>query len=212
MVASIPGLVDTQNSLRAGKPGLAVELDRRRLQRYGLSVAQVGMLLRTSLTGEIASVYREEDKEIDIRVQLSEDARRVIENADRLLINARGTAVPLAELGRVSLSEGPTQIIRSDKQRTVTISANITEGVLGEKIGEIRAGVDQLGLLDGYQVKFSGSAEQMRESFASLITALVMAIILTYMLLAAILESFVHPLTIMITLPHGLVGAVIALL
>ena len=211
IVAAVPGLVDIKSSVKSGKPELAVQLERRKLERHGLSVAQVGMLLRTSLTGDVASVYREGSDEYDIRVQLSEEARNIVESADRLLINAPGYAVPLSELGSVSVSEGPTQIIRMDKQRTITVTANIGQGVLGEKLSAIRTHTDQVSLQEGYEITFGGTAETMQESFASLLTALVMAIILTYMLLAAILESFIHPFTIMVTLPLGLIGAALAL-
>lgn len=211
LVADVPGLVDVTSALKTGKPELAVALNRRKLERYGLSMAQVGTLLRTSLTGEVASRYRQGDEEYDIRVQLAEDARQVVEDADRILINVGGEAVPLAELGDVYLSEGPTQIVRQNKQRMVTVTANIGEGALGEKLNAITTKTVALDLPVGYAVNFGGDVEMMNESFVSLFTALILAIILTYMLLAAILDSFVHPFTIMITLPLGLVGTSVAL-
>lgn len=211
LVADVPGLVDVTSALKTGKPELAVALNRRKLERYGLSMAQVGTLLRTSLTGEVASRYRQGDEEYDIRVQLAEDARQVVEDADRILINVGGEAVPLAELGDVYLSEGPTQIVRQNKQRMVTVTANIGEGALGEKLNAITTKTAALDLPVGYAVNFGRDVEMMNESFVSLFTALILAIILTYMLLAAILDSFVHPFTIMITLPLGLVGTSVAL-
>ncbi len=211
LVADVPGLVDVTSALKTGKPELAVALNRRKLERYGLSMAQVGTLLRTSLTGEVASRYRQGDEEYDIRVQLAEDARQVVEDADRILINVGGEAVPLAELGDVYLSEGPTQIVRQNKQRMVTVTANIGEGALGKKLNAITTKTAALDLPVGYAVNFGGDVEMMNESFVSLFTALILAIILTYMLLAAILDSFVHPFTIMITLPLGLVGTSVAL-
>ncbi len=141
----------------------------------------------------------------------NEDSRQVVEDADRILINVGGEAVPLAELGDVYLSEGPTQIVRQNKQRMVTVTANIGEGVLGEKLNAITTKTAALDLPVGYAVDFGGDVEMMNESFVSLFTALILAIILTYMLLAAILDSFVHPFTIMITLPLGLVGTSVAL-
>lgn len=165
----------------------------------------------TTQADEVASQYREGDEEYDIRVQLAEDARQVVEDADRILINVGGESVPLAELGDVYLSEGPTQIVRQNKQRMVTITANIGEGALGEKLNAITAKTAALDLPVGYAVDFGGDVEMMNESFVSLFTALILAIILTYMLLAAILDSFVHPFTIMITLPLGLVGTSVAL-
>ncbi|MBI1923494.1 efflux RND transporter permease subunit [Candidatus Poribacteria bacterium] len=210
-VASVPGLMDVTSTLKTGKPELAVALNRQKLERYHLSMAQVGTLLRTSLTGEVASRYREGDEEYDIRVQLAPDARQIVEDADRILINVGGEAVPLSELGQVSLSEGPTQIVRQNKQRMVTVTANIADGVLGEKLDAIREKIATLELPPDYAVDFGGQVDTMNESFVALFTPLILAIVLTYMLLAAILDSFVHPFTIMITLPLGLVGTSLAL-
>ncbi|MBM3213546.1 efflux RND transporter permease subunit [Candidatus Poribacteria bacterium] len=212
LVDATPNLVDSRMSHRSGKPELAVQLDRDRLDRFHLSLAQVGGLLRTSLTGEVASVYREGGEEYDIRVRLDESDREQLEDVDRLLVRVGETSVPLVDLGEVSFRRGPAELTHTDKQRTIAVEANIASGDLGSTIAALRAQTNGMRLPDGYSIHYTGQAEMQQESFASIVTALILAIILTYMLLAALLESFVHPFTIMLTLPLGLAGASAALL
>ena len=212
IIDGIPGTADSKTSVKTGKPELTIVPDRNKLKEYGITVAQLGGALRTSLTGEVASLYKEEGEEYDIRVRLAETDRDIAEDANQILIQTRKGLTPVTALGEIVQREGETRITRKNKQRFVTVEASIVEGTLSEIINQIRAQTDQLQLPPNYGIFFGGQAEMQAESFASILTALVMAIILTYMLLAAILGSYIHPFTIMITLPLGLIGAVFALL
>ena len=211
IVDGIPGTADSKTSVKTGKPELTIIPDRNKLKEYGITVAQLGGALRTSLTGEVASLYKEEGEEYDIRVRLAETDRDIAEDVNQILIQTRKGLTPVTALGEIVQREGETRITRKNKQRFVTVEASIVEGTLSEIINQIRAQTDQLQLPPNYGIFFGGQAEMQAESFASILTALVMAIILTYMLLAAILGSYIHPFTIMITLPLGLIGAAVAL-
>lgn len=212
IVDSIPGTADSNTSVKTGKPELTILPDRKKLKEYGVTMTQLAGTLRTSLTGEVASLYKEKGDEYDIRVQLDETARDIAEDASQIIVQTRKGPTPITALGKTTQREGATRIIHKNKQRLVTVEANIVKGTLSEILKPIRAQTDKLELPSGYNIFFGGQAEMQAESFSSLFTAATMAIILTYMLLAAILGSFIHPFTIMFTLPLGLVGAVIALL
>jgi HAE1 family hydrophobic/amphiphilic exporter-1 len=211
IVRKTDGTVDVDISWRIGKPEITLAPLRGRSADYGVSTAELATTLRTSLTGSVASKYREKDEEYDIRVMLDETDRDNAGKVEGLLVRAGGRTVPLGEVASVGYDEGPTQIVRRDRERMVTVSANIARGTLGQLVGQIRRETDALDLPPGYSVHFGGMAEIMAESFASLFQALFLAIILTYMLLAAILESYVHPFTIMLTLPLALVGVLLSL-
>jgi len=211
IIDSIPGIVDSKTSVKTGKPELTIVPDRNKLKEYGVTVGQLGGALRTSLTGEVASLYKEGGEEYDIRIRLTETDRDIAEDANQILIQTRKGMTPVTALGEIVQREGETRITRKNKQRFVTVEANIAEGTLNEITNQIRAQTDQLQLPPGYAIFFGGQAEMQAESFGAIFTALIMAIILTYMLLAAILGSYIHPFTIMITLPLGLIGAAVAL-
>jgi len=211
IVEETPGTVDVDTSWRLGKPEIKITPNREKCADYGVSTAAVASLTRSFLTGTVASKYKEKDEEYDIRVKLAEADRSNVEKVGALLIRAQDNTIPVAELATVSYDEGPTQIIRKNRQRMVTVSANISRGTLGGLVSQIRKKTDELDLPPGYRIYFGGMAEMMAESFGSLFQALILAIILTYMLLAAMLESYVHPFTIMLTVPLGTVGVFLSL-
>jgi HAE1 family hydrophobic/amphiphilic exporter-1 len=211
IVSGIEGTVDVDISWRIGKPEISLTPRREQSADYGVSTAELAAMLRTSLTGTVASKYREKDEEYNIRVMLDETERDDADKVGGLLVRAGGQTIPLGELAHIGYDEGPTQIVRMDRERMVTVSANIAKGTLGQLVSQIRRETDALDLPSGYSIHFGGVAEIMAESFASLFQALILAIILTYMLLAALLESYVHPFTIMLTLPLALVGVLLSL-
>jgi HAE1 family hydrophobic/amphiphilic exporter-1 len=119
--------------------------------------------------------------------------------------------VPVSFLGELTQQGGENTIQRNDKQRTVQIDAQIGSGSLSQLARSIQVGLDSMGLPPGYSYEITGQFEMFQESLTEMLKALALAIILTYVVLAMILESFVHPVTIMLTLPLGAVGAVFAL-
>jgi HAE1 family hydrophobic/amphiphilic exporter-1 len=106
---------------------------------------------------------------------------------------------------------GESRIMRKDKQRLIEVTANIASGSLSEVRRIFDAELKKILMPSGVTVKYSGAAEIQDESFASIFTALVLAIVLLYIVMAAMMESFVHPITIMLTLPLALVGVSVAM-
>ncbi len=208
---NMPELVETKTTVRTGKPELTFFPDRNRLKDYGITVAEIGQVLNYSLTGTVASTYQEGDETYDIRVQLSKTDVSIAEHVDRILIRTAKGLVPLSTLGALVERASETQIARKNKQRLFLVEANILYGSLGDITAQIQQQMDQIPLPPGYQTRMGGDAEEQAEAFQAIGVALVQAIILTYMLLASLLGSYRHPLTIMLTLPLGFVGAVLSM-
>ena len=211
IVDKMPALVETKTTVRTGKPELTFLPDRNRLKDYGITVAEVGQVLGYSLSGVTASTYEEEDEAYDIRVQLAKTDVEIAENVNRILVRTRKGLVPLSSLGDLVERSGETQIARKNKQNLFAVEANILEGSLGEIAGEIQQRISRIELPPGYQIRMGSDAERQAESNQMISVALVQAIVLTYMLLAALLGSYLHPFTIMLTLPLGFVGAVLSM-
>ncbi len=227
--------VDVRSDWEVGKPEVAVYPDRARLRDVGANVMDIAMTLRTLYEGNVATKFREGGDEFDVRVKLDSLDRNQIDRVGDLLIPTLNGFVPLKELAEVRYTSGPTQLTRKNKQRLVTVYANVASGTAGElqsliaqqielppvpasqQIRDILSGTSSVGprpspmLPKGVTAYFGGQAEMMAESFSSMFQALVLAIILTYMLLSAILESYRFPFIIMTTLPLGLVGVSMAL-
>ena len=206
------GTRNIDTTWRAGKPEISVTPMRQRLHDYGLTAAQVAYILRANLQGMVASVYRVDNKEYDIRVKLSEADRSRIDQVKSFYVPLHnGASIPLYNVAQVSQKEGPTQIIRKNKQRVVILSSNNIGRSIGEIWEEMKSYTDNLNMPPGYSVYYGGMIEMMQESFADILLAFLMAVILTYLVLAALLESFIQPFTILLTLPLALIGVFLAL-
>ena len=210
-MAKIPGIADLEMSAKPGKPEIVFYPDRDELSKRMLPVAAAGMELRNLYEGEVASVYRERGEEYDIRVRLDDTHRQRQQGLRRVMFATADGLVPIETLGRLDRRRGLSEITRKNRQRMVSVSANLSSGTLVEKIDAIQERVDAMRLPPACRVEYAGDIEMLGESFAEIYKALFLAIILTYLVLAAILESFIHPFTIMITLPLGLVGVSAAL-
>ena len=207
----IPELVEKKTTVRTGKPEMTFLPDRNRLKDYGVTVAEVGQVLAYSLTGVTAKTYAEGDEEYDIRVQLAKTDVEIAEDVGRILIRTQKGLVPLSALGDLVFRTSETQITRLNKQKMFVIKANIVEGSLSSVVGKIQRQVKAILLPPGYQIRMEGDAEKQAESYQAIGVALIQAIILTYMLLAALLGSYIRPFIIMLTLPLGFAGAVLSM-
>ncbi|MFH1861223.1 MAG: efflux RND transporter permease subunit [bacterium] len=207
----VRGVIDPRSSWKTGKPELRISPHRENLADQDLSVASVALNMRTMIEGQKVTKYREGNREYDIRVKLQESDLQNIEEIPDFAVAADDGAQKIANLAQIEYTEGPAQILRKAKQRMVTVSAELTGTTLSVVQEQIQAKIDSMGVPEGYTVRFGGQSEHMAESFAEMGRALLLAIILTYMLMAAILESYVHPFTIMMTLPLGLIGVLYAL-
>ena len=213
IILQTDGATDVDTTWRSGKPEISIKPKRQRIKDFGLTVAQVAGVLRANLEGVVATEYRVGSKEYDIRVKLTESSRKSVDYVKEFLIPLHnGSTVPLYAISDISEAEGPTQIIRKDKQRLVIISSNMSgRRSLGDVARDIKMNTDLMTMAPGYRIFFGGMVERMEESFADIFIAFIMAVILTYLVLTALLESFLQPLTIMLTMPLALIGVFLSL-
>jgi len=209
---AIPGLTDVNTNLAEGKPEFRVSVRKEALRKYAqLSPYALGTFLVNAVNGRIASQFNELDKKYDIRVRAEGASTR---NVEALLAEPypfQGMLIPLRELVDVEIVRGPREIRRENQQREVLVTA----GLKGSKISQVNPLIEKaiasLDMPSDYRVVWSGEREEMTRSFNSLVLALILAILLTYMIMAAQFESLLHPFLIMITLPMGAAGGFFAL-
>ncbi|MDE2419085.1 MAG: efflux RND transporter permease subunit [Burkholderiales bacterium] len=216
---SVPGLVDLDSSIKPNKPSLDVQVRRDAASDLGLGVAQVGTALRTLVAGQTVGNWRApDDQTYDVNVRLAPSARNTPQDMERIPFtvgaNADGSPriVRLNQVARVVESTGPNQINRRDLTREVAISANVSGRSAGEVSADITTIMNSIAMPPGYSYKFSGSTKDMGEAFGYAISALVLAIVFIYMILASQFKSFLQPLALMTALPLTLIGVVLALL
>lgn len=216
---SVPGLVDVDSSFKPSKPTLNVELRRDAASDLGLNVSQVGNSLRTLVAGQTVGNWLAADGQTyDVNVRLNPEARNTPQDLERLPFAVTHTSdgstriVRLNQIAQVVEATGSNQINRRDLTREVTISGNVSGRSAGEVSADVKKVMDQIAMPQGYSYKFSGSTKDMAEAFGYAISALALAVIFIYMILASQFKSFLQPLALMTALPLTLIGVVLALL
>ncbi|MFH0838642.1 MAG: efflux RND transporter permease subunit [Candidatus Omnitrophota bacterium] len=203
------GLYGIKNNLALPAPETKIQVLKDKASNYGLSVKDISATAQVALKGYIATRFKEEGKEVDIRVRLRpEDRKDLSKIGSIMLTSSSGTQLPLKEVTQITIGKGPSEIRRFNQQRTVLITANIYKRSLNEVQDEIYKLLKEIKIPKGYSITLTGEAEKMKESFQSLAFALTLAIILVYMIMAAQFESLWQPFLIMFTMPLSLIGIV----
>ena len=218
-VRAIPGLVDLDSSVKPFKPVVKIEIQRDAASDLGLGTAQLAGPLRTLVAGQTVGNWRApDDQTYDVNVRLSPEARNSPQDLARLPFMVANAAdgspriVRLGQVAQITETTGSNQINRRDMSREVAINANVFGRSAGEVSGDVRAAMDSLNLPPGYHYSFGGSTKNMGESFGYALSALLMAVIFIYMILASQFKSFFQPLALMTSLPLTLIGVVLALM
>jgi hydrophobic/amphiphilic exporter-1 (mainly G- bacteria), HAE1 family len=201
------GFVDVDSSYRGGKPQIEVTPDRAAATELGVPVATIARTVRALVSRDKVTDYKEDADLYDVRLTLADPVQRDFPTLSNLMVRSNtGELVPLSSLVRLERGVGPTQINREARMRQITVFAALDGLVLGEasaKVEEIAKRV----VPPSVQTEMGGESQLMAESFGYMIVSLILAIVLVYMILAAQFESFIHPFTIMMSLPLAVVGA-----
>ncbi|HEY3059856.1 MAG TPA: efflux RND transporter permease subunit [Chloroflexota bacterium] len=226
-LSTVPNLTDIRNTSEQGTPELQIVLDRVRMSQLNVTSQQVATALRTSLSGSQPTVLRPDG-------QTQKDITLIASDADRLnLVNLSaipvggaggGTAaananaavastgvVTLGQIATIERGTGPIRIQRVDRNRTMTLTGTASGRALGDVAKDVQAMVKELELPAGYTVQVRGGVQQLNNSFTTLGQALVLSVILEYMLLVALYESWFYPIVLILGVPLGIVGALLAL-
>ena len=217
---AIPGLVDLDSSMKDDRPTVEVRIRRELASDLGIGITQIGNALRPLLAGDAISSWRAPDDEnYDVRVRLPKDARTGMADLSALMIASTQTnpdgsprMVPLRQIAELVPTTGANQISRRDLNREVELTANTAGRSQGEVARDIKLALDGMTWPVGYKYRFGGSTKSMNESFGYAVSALALAVIFIYMILASQFASFFQPIAIMTSLPLTLIGVFAALL
>lgn len=211
-LAQIPGVADIDVSYKPGTPELQLNIDRQRAADIGLTPAQIGSTVRTLVNGEIASVYRGEGAEANIRVRLNEANLGGVDDVLNIgLLSPAGRIVPLRTVADAAIASGPNEIVRSERRPIVSIGMNASGRSLPQVTADVQTLITTQTFPAGVSAKLGGNAEAQSDSFRNLSLALLLAVVFIYMVLASQFASFVQPLLIMLAMPLAVIGAIIAL-
>lgn len=206
------GVVDIDRDFEDGKPEIKIGILRENAQRVGVSVQEITNILGSAYSSESAvSYYEDNGRQFDITVRLKDDFRNSVADLKKLKVrNANGEFVSLEGLIEIKQSNGNASINRYDRERKVLVTANIYNTSLDKIVEIISAKMPEI-LPENYSYKFTGDVENMQDTAKAFGAAVLLAIILIYLILAALYESLIQPFIIMVSMPLSFTGVVLAL-
>jgi HAE1 family hydrophobic/amphiphilic exporter-1 len=211
-IETVPGLIEINNSVSASESEFNIQVDELMASRFGIKPSDIASTLRTvSKQGAKSGVFRRDGDEYDIVVKLNNEVKTKEEMDSIKITNSSGQQVLLSQVAKISLADSAQQKDRTDREEVVTISANISGRPLSSVTEDVEKAVGKINLPDGYKVSYGGDQNMMADSFKSIIQVLIVSVILVYMVLVVLYESLLTPAIRMLSLPCGLIGALIAL-
>jgi hydrophobic/amphiphilic exporter-1 (mainly G- bacteria), HAE1 family len=212
----VPGAVDIDRSLDRDKPEVKVHIDRKVASDLGVNLDSVATTMRALLNGEVATQYEDVDGDAyDVRVRLAPGLRRSLEllNDVEVLSTKKDAAgrdmlIPIGQVAGFQRGSSASQIRRFDLVREVRVTANTAGRPLGNVIADIGKEAEKIQIPPGFGVNYTGQTEDMRETFGYIYDSLFLAVIFIYLILASQFGSFIHPFSIMLSLPFSLIGMV----
>jgi len=212
-IRTIPGIVDVDTNFEPTAPELRVRVDRTRAADLGVSIDSLASSLRILVGGNEVSKYKEGDDQFSVQLRLDEEYRNdPMRMGDLLIPNASGRLLRVSDVAQLTQEPGPATIDRYNRQRQISINGNLDGIPMQAAVNAAREKVNEMRLKPGYVVTFGFGARMLSQATDSFTVALVLALIFIYMVLASQFNSFIHPLTIMASIPLSLPCGLFALM
>ena len=211
---TIPDVVDADSSLVTGKPELRVVIDRARAADLGVRVSDIAQALNTLVAGQKVSTFNAGTDQYDVRVRAIGPSRSSVEGLKQMIVSSSKLGwVSLDNLVRVDEGTGPSAIDRLNRERQVTLLANVKPGgSQAAVISKMNAFAKEVGIDPAYKTGLAGRSKELGRAGYYFMLAFVLSFVFMYMVLAAQFESFIHPITILLTLPLAIPFGILALL
>ncbi|PYF69993.1 efflux RND transporter permease subunit [Pedobacter nutrimenti] len=218
VLAGIKGSAELKLSVEKGSPEINVQVDRDKMSALGLTLQTVGTTMQTAFSGNTDGKFRQGEYEYDINIRYQTFNRKNIDDVRNLIfINNAGEQIKLSQFADIKEGSGPSQLERRDKSTSVTVQAQSIGRPTGTIVSDFRNKLDELeknGKLKkptGVSYKWGGDEENQGEGFGTLGIALLASIILVYLIMVALYDSFIYPLVVMFSIPLSVIGALLAL-
>jgi len=204
-------LINLDTDLRLNKPQLDIKIDRERASDLGLSVTDIGSTLETFLGGRVVTDFKRGTKQYDVILQMKPESRSTPDAIQNIYIRGNGGLIQLANIVKVEKTVAPKELNHYNRIRSATISANLIPGVtLGQALDDLDR-VAQQKLPAGIKREYAGQSLEYKTSSSALYFMFLLAIIFIFLVLSAQFESFIHPFTILLSVPLAVFGALLTL-
>ncbi|MBN1587282.1 MAG: efflux RND transporter permease subunit [Candidatus Omnitrophica bacterium] len=200
---------DIKSSLKPGRPELLIRVDKQKAAYFGLTVDDIANSVHAQMKGLRATTFHTEGKEVEVIVRLQEKDRKTFDDVYKLLlVTPRGDQVYLEQVADFELGRGPSKIFRKNKSRMATLSGTLGRVPYTEATDQIKAALAEMEFPRDYYWKFAGDYYRQIEIRRQLVQALLLMLVLVYMVLAALFESYLQPMIILLTVPLAALGVI----
>ncbi|HQP32755.1 MAG TPA: efflux RND transporter permease subunit [Candidatus Cloacimonas sp.] len=212
-IENIPGLINLDTSSRYGRYELTLYPKRDKLAAAGATVYDLALALRANVEGLVSTQYRESGNQYDIKISLEDEVVDSPDKIKNLSVVVMGRSYLVSQLADVEFATGVNRLTHYDRYKTIMVTGDIASGYhLSDITSQIEERMNKINFPTGYRFEWGGQAKMMNETIVDMVRTFILAVILTYMLLAAILESFAQPILILATVPLALIGVILSLL
>ena len=212
LLKNVPGATEVKLTSEAGNPEIRVQIDRDKMTMLGLNVATVGTTMRIAFNGNDSSKFRTGDSEYNINIVFEDGSRQSIADIENMMfINSLGQQIKLSQFATISYASGPSQLERYDKSPSVTVQAQSVGRPTGTIVSEWKAKLEDLQKPANVHFTFTGEQENQDEGFGTLLVSLIAAILLVYMVMVVLYDSFSRPFIVLFSIPLSFIGALVAL-
>jgi len=211
-LSDIEGVVELETSFEGGSREVNIEINREKIDNLGISTAQVAIILRTALTGNIDNKFRDNQTDYDINIRLDANDRKNLEDLMELsFLTPKGERIYLYQFAEIKEKEGAAELYRVNRTPTVVVEAQIVGRPFGDVSTEMVAEVDKLTLPEGAEIIYEGAQKREVQGFGNMKYAGIASILLLYFIMVALYDSFAYPFVVLITIPLAVIGAFLAL-
>lgn len=213
ILSRIPGAKDIKMEQVTGQQYLTIEIDRRKVARYGINVAAIQEIVETAIGGKVATEIFEAERRFSLMVRFPEQSRNSPEAIGNILVSTpTGARIPLEQLANIAFREGPPQISRQNVKRRIVVGLNVVGRDIGGFVNEAQARLEkELPLETGYYITWGGAFENMQRAMKRLAIIVPLTILLIFFLLFLAFNSLRYAFLIILNLPFALIGGVMAL-
>ena len=212
LVETIDGVSSVETSAGKTVPQANIVIDRTKASNYGITAASIGSAISNAVTGKVATSYKVDGTEIDVRIMNSGDSVERLNDIKSLTVtSATGVNVPLAEITDIVIEDGASSITRSNQTRYISISGEINNRDTSSVKKDIEALLGSYAFPDGMSYEFTGTMEMLTDTFTSLAKVFIVALLLVYMIMASQFESLKDPFIVMFSVPLAITGGILGM-
>lgn len=211
-LAKIPGTTEIKLSVESGNPEINVQVDRDKMAALGLSLQTVGLTMQTAYSGNTDGKFRAGEYEYDINIKYNSFDRKSMDDVSNLIfINDKGEQIKLSQFASIKEGSGPSQLERRDKTASVTVKGQTVGVPVGTVVAALEKTLQKMKKPTGVNYIWGGDQENQSEGFGTLGFALLAAIILVYLVMVSLYDSFILPFVVLFSIPLSFIGALLAL-